>query len=139
MPHKPEMAFFLLTAGGRISCKRCLAVSVRTKAQCLKPALKNSKTQKCQFHGGRSHTPEVLARISRAVTKHAQTTKQAKEQYRLDSALLRALEDALLVLALAHGPRTRGRKPRGYKPVRTQADLIRLFKEMPLRYVLPAS
>ena len=44
----------LSTAGGRICCARCTAQSSRTKLQCGRPALKTSKTQKCQFHGARS-------------------------------------------------------------------------------------
>ena len=42
---------FLLTAGGRICCVRCNAMSKRTRLQCARPALKISRTGKYQFHG----------------------------------------------------------------------------------------
>ena len=51
----------LIAAGGRIVCLRCTAMSKRTKLQCGKPALKISKTQKCQFHGGKSTGPKTEA------------------------------------------------------------------------------
>ena len=43
----------LSVAGSSSQCARCTAMSKRTKEQCGRPALKASKTQKCQFHGGR--------------------------------------------------------------------------------------
>ena len=45
----------LNVAGSSSQCARCTAMSKRTKEQCGRPALKASKTQKCQFHGGRGH------------------------------------------------------------------------------------
>ena len=54
-----HMESSLLTAGGKISCLRCTAKSTRTKLQCGRPALKASKTQKCQFHGGSSTGPKT--------------------------------------------------------------------------------
>ena len=110
-------AQYLQTAGGNITCLRCTAKSSRTKLQCGRPALKTSRTQKCQFHGGRPHTEETLKRISEANTIHGEATKEAKEQYRHDSALIHELEDAVYFLEMAQGPRTRGRKPAGYRGV----------------------
>ena len=49
---KLNLVQIINTAGGRIRCARCTAQSSRTKLQCGRPALKTSKTQKCQFHGG---------------------------------------------------------------------------------------
>jgi len=63
----------LITAGGRIECLRCTAMSKRTRLQCGKPALKTSKTQKCQFHGGKSTGPKTeagKARIAAAQIMH---------------------------------------------------------------------
>ena len=135
MNHLKVLDGTIWTAGGRISCPRCLALSVRTKVQCKKPALKTSRTQKCATHGGRGHTSDALARIAKAHTSHGQTTKAAKVQSRMDSAMLREYEDAMHFLGIAQGPKTRGRKPAGYKPVRTQADLVRMFKERCLHTV----
>ena len=120
---------YLVTSGGNIKCLRCTASSTRTKQQCGKPALKTSTTQKCQVHGGRPHTPETLRRISEANTVHGECSKVAKQQYRDDSVLIHELEDALYVLKMASGPRTRGRKPNGYRGVYSEADVIRMIRE----------
>ena len=126
---------YLQTAGGKITCLRCTAKSTRTKLQCGRPAIKTSRTQKCQYHGGRSHTAATLKRISEANTLHGQATKQAKDQYRHDSALIHELEDAIAVLKMGEGPRIRGPKPKGYKPVRTQADVVRMIQQRLLHIV----
>jgi hypothetical protein len=120
---------YLFTGGGKIRCLRCTAKSSRTKLQCGRPAIKTSRTQKCQYHGGRPHTAETLKRISEANTIHGESTKAAKDQYRHDSALMHELEDADHVLKMGEGPRIRGRKPLGYKPVMTEADVVRMIRE----------
>jgi hypothetical protein len=124
-----EMKQYLITGGGKILCLRCTATSTRTKQQCGRPAIKTSRTQKCQFHGGRPHSEETLKRISQANRLHAKTTKESKKKYRDDSALIHELEDALFVLKMAEGPRTRGRKPTGYRGVRTEKDVIRMIRD----------
>jgi hypothetical protein len=128
-------AQYLQTAGGNITCLRCTAKSTRTKLQCGRPAIKTSRTQKCQYHGGRPHSEETLKRISEANSIHGQASKEAKEQYRHDSALMHELEDAIAVLKMGEGPRIRGPKPKGYKPVRTQADVVRMIQERLLHMV----
>jgi hypothetical protein len=122
-------AKYLKTAGGKINCLRCTAQSSRTKLQCGRPAIKTSRTQKCQYHGGRPHTAETLNRISEANTIHGQATKAAKEQYRHSIELIHELQDSIAVLKIGEGPRIRGPKPKGYKPVRTQADVVRMIQE----------
>ena len=124
-----DKAKYLSTGGGKINCLRCTAKSTRTKQQCGRPAIKTSRTQKCQYHGGRPHSKETLKLISEANTLHGQATKEAKLQYRHDSALMHELEDAIAVLKMGEGPRIRGRKPEGYKPVMTQADVARMIRE----------
>ena len=126
---------YLQTAGGKITCLRCTAQSSRTKFQCGRPAIKTSRTQKCQFHGGRPHSEETLKRISEANTIHGQSTKAAKQQYTHESALIRELEDAVYFLEMAQGPRTRGRKPAGYRGVYTKEDVLRLIHERLLHMV----
>lgn len=128
-------AQYLLTGGGKIICLRCTATSTRTKKQCGRPAIKTSQTQKCQFHGGKQHSEKTLKRISEANIIHGQATKEAKEQYRHDSSLIRELEDAIGVLKMGDGPRIRGPKPKGYKPVRTPADVVRMIQERFLHIV----
>ena len=129
------MELKMITADGNIKCLRCTAKSTRTKNQCGRPAIKTSRTQKCQYHGGRSHSHETLKRISEANTIHGESTKAAKEQYRRDSALMHELEDAVHVLKMGEGPRIRGRKPLGYKPVMTEADVARMVRERLLHIV----
>jgi len=128
-------AKYLLTGGGKITCLRCTAQSSRTKLQCGRPAIKTSRTQKCQFHGGRPHSEETLKRISEANTIHGQATKEAKEQYRHSIELIHELQDAMYVLKMGEGPKIRGPKPKGYKPVRTQADVVRMIQERLLHIV----
>ena len=126
---------YLQTAGGKITCLRCTAQSSRTKFQCGRPAIKTSRTQKCQFHGGKPHTAETLNRISEANTLHGQSSKQAKQEYRRSLELIHELQDAMYVLKMGSGPKIRGPKPKGYKPVRTQADVVRMIQERFLHIV----
>jgi hypothetical protein len=126
---------YLLTAAGKITCLRCTAKSTRTKIQCRKPALRASRTQKCEFHGGRAHSADVLRRISEANTLHGECSIVAKQRQRDESALLHELEDALHVLKMASGPRTRGRKPYGYVAVRSEADVIRMIRQRLLHHM----
>ena len=128
-------AKYLITGGGNIICLRCTAKSTRTKLQCGRPAIKTSRTQKCQFHGGRPHSEETLKRISEANIIHCQATKEVKEQYRHDCALIHELQDAVYVLKMGEGPKIRGPKPKGYKPLRTQADVVRMIQERLLHIV----
>jgi len=126
---------YLVTAAGKITCLRCTAKSTRTKHQCGRPAIKTSRTQKCQYHGGRAHSKDVLRRISDANVLHGQATKEAKQQYRDDAIFIRQLEDAMHVLKMGEGSRIRGRKPAGYKPVHITADVVRMIQERGLHKV----
>jgi hypothetical protein len=119
-------ALYLTTAGGQIKCMRCTACSTRTLQQCGRPALKSSKTQKCQFHGGRSSgpkTPEGKARIAASHTVHGEDSKSARTDRSAASAKLNRLEDAMHLLGMTTAPRTTGRKPRGYEPLKTLDDV----------------
>jgi hypothetical protein len=116
----------LLTGGGKIQCLRCTAKSSRTGVQCGRPALKSSKTQVCQFHGARSTGPKTAegkARISAAHTVHGQDTSAARAERSAGSARLSRIEDAMYLLEMTTAPRTRGRKARGYVPVKTLDDV----------------
>ena len=128
-------AKYLQTAAGKITCLRCTAQSTRTKEQCGRPAIKTSRTQKCQFHGGKFHSQETLKRIAEANTLHGQSTKAAKEQYRHDCALIHELQDAIAVLKMGEGPKIRGPKPKGYRPINTMEDVVRMIQERLLHIV----
>ena len=118
-------------AGGRIRCLRCSARSVRSGLQCAKPAMKSSRTQKCSHHGGRATGAKTAAgrqRIAQANTIHGESTKAARQEYSNTSANLSMLEDCMYLLGMTVEPRIRGRKPAGYIPVRTLADVKRILR-----------
>jgi hypothetical protein len=120
------MDLILFSAAGKIQCMRCTAKSSRTGVQCGRPALKSSKTQVCQFHGARSTGPKTAegkARISAAHTVHGQETNAARAERSAGSARLSRIEDAMYLLEMTTAPRTRGRKARGYVPVKTLDDV----------------
>ena len=123
---KTKYEKFLLTAGGRICCLRCQAQSSRTKAQCGKPAMKSSRTQKCTHHGGRSKgatTAKGKQRIIDASLKHGECTLAERKRHSQISARLSMLEDCMIVLGMGDGLRIRGRKPAGYCPIRTMDEV----------------
>ena len=120
------MEKYMLVASSENECCRCTARSVRTGVQCGRPALKTSKTHKCQFHGGRSLGPksdEGKARIASAHTVHGHETKLARAERSAGSAKLHRLEDAMHLLGMTTAPRTTGRKPCGYEPLKTLDDV----------------
>ena len=126
----------LKTAGGKIICRRCTAKSKRSGEQCRKPALKTSRTQKCQFHGGRSAGPKTeagKARQKASVTKSGNYTKESSEDRASSMRMLHGLEDAMYVLEMTSAPRTRGRKPLGYLPLKTLDDVIHFALDNPVQ------
>ena len=136
MEHEIHTA--LSTAGGKIQCLRCNARSKRTGQQCGRPALKSSKTQKCQFHGGRSTGPKTDAgrqRIADAQTTHGRETNAARQLRSRGSLRLAQLEDAMHVLGMTTANRIRGRKPNGYIPLRTIEDVRRCLLDTELHLV----
>lgn len=124
-----SMPTFLITANGKIQCLRCTANSSRTGVQCGRPALKFSKTQKCQYHGGRSTGPKTTegkARIAAAHTVHGQETETVRAARSVGSARLSRIEDVMYLLEMTTAPRTRGRKARGYVSVKTLDDVRKM-------------
>ena len=107
----------LVTAGGRIKCRRCTAKSSHTKEQCKRPASKLSKTSKCSRHGGLSTGPkteEGKNRIRAAHWKHGRETIKAKKRRSLMNLKIAKLEDMGRTVGLFRGPKRSGRKPNGY-------------------------
>ena len=118
---------YLSTAGGRITCLRCTAKSVRSGNQCLKPALKSSRTNRCGHHGGRNKGPITEAGKARSAAAHVKTgefTKQAIRERSQKLAEMMQLEDACHLLFLTAATRTRGPKPTGYVPLTTIKDVV---------------
>jgi len=86
----------LSTAGGRIVCRRCNAISKRTKLQCGGPAVRG-KT-KCRFHGGLStSTRTELGRqiCAAAKTIHGDDSRLDREINRITMQRLRLYVELL--------------------------------------------
>jgi hypothetical protein len=132
---KTDFDLNLHTAGGTIIGKQCTAKSKRSGKQCRKPALKTSRTQKCEFHGGRSTGPRTEAGKARqraSVITSGNYTKESIEDRSRSALRLAWLEDAMYVLKMTDAPRTRGPKPKGYKPLVTLDDVKRFVMDNPL-------
>jgi hypothetical protein len=109
---------YLVTAGGRIKCKRCQARSSLTKIQCFKPALKGKAV--CGHHGGLSTGPktrEGIQRIKDAHLKHGNETKEARAERSAKSLQFLMLEKIGWHIGMfAEGStKFRGRKPNGFE------------------------
>lgn len=92
----PELA--VVTAGGKIKCRRCVGVSSRTKQQCGHVALKISKASRCKWHGGAStgpRTKEGIEAIRKANTKTGSFTKEAIAERKRKFAELKMLVASL--------------------------------------------
>ncbi|MBT8604895.1 hypothetical protein G6677_00205 [Polynucleobacter paneuropaeus] len=114
MIQNPEQ--YLITAGGKIRCRRCKAQSSRTKLQCAKPSLKGKTV--CQFHGGLSTGPKTQEgkdAIRRAHWKDGESTKESREKQSAKNLMFCYLEDLVNHLPLMPVSNKRvGRKPKGY-------------------------
>ena len=89
------MEQYLSTAGGRITCLRCTAKSVRSGERCRKPAMKTSRTSKCKTHGN-SKGPVTEAGKARSAASHIKTgefTKKAIQERSQKLAEMMNLED----------------------------------------------
>ncbi len=86
----------LVTAGGRITCRRCNAMSKRTRLQCGAPATYGRS--KCKTHGGFSTGPRTkagLERCAKAKTIHGKDTRQDRQGERDTAAYIRYLAGLL--------------------------------------------
>ena len=109
---------YLITAGGRIKCKRCQARSSRKKQQCGKPAIRLKNV--CSTHGGLSSgakSKEGIQRIRDAHWKHGNETKEARDERSAKSLQFLMLEKIGWHVGLFAGGSTRfrGRKPNGFE------------------------
>lgn len=114
--YKPEQ--YLITAGGKIKCKRCQARSSRKKQQCGKPAMRGKNV--CDTHGGLSTGPkttEGIKRIQSAQWKHGNETKEARAERSAKSLQFLMLEMIGWHVGLFTESSTkfRGRKPNGFE------------------------
>ena len=101
----------LITAGSKITCRRCQALSKRTGKQCGAPADRHSKTSKCKWHGGRSTGPKTeqgRAKCAEAKTVHGNSTREKRKQNAVSATRLLLLRDLGLRIGLF------GSKPTGW-------------------------
>ena len=69
-------------------------------------------------------TAEGKQRIAQAQLKHGFYSKAGLEAKHAESIQLRQLEDIAVLIGMIQGPRTRGCKPRGYRPI-TSMDAVK--------------
>ena len=116
----------LVTAGGKIICRRCQAMSKRTGKQCGAAADRLSKTSKCKWHGGRSTGPKTeqgRQRCAAAKTIHGKDTRAKRAQNAVSATRLLLLRDLGLRIGL-FGPEPTGwagRRPRYYPFTQTMS------------------
>ena len=84
--------------------------SSQSKTECKPQGLLSAK-----WNGPR--TAEGRQRIAQAQLKHGFYSKASIEAKHAESVQLRQLEDIAYLTGLIQGPRTRGCKPQGYRPI----------------------
>ena len=97
------------TAGGRIICKQCQAMSKRTRLQCGAPAVKGKNV--CRTHGGLSTGPKTeqgRAKCAEAKTIHGNSTREKRKQNAVSATRLLLLRDLGVKIGLF------GSKPTGW-------------------------
>lgn len=68
-------------------------------------------------------TAEGRQQIAQAQLKHGAFSKAGIEAKHAESIQLRQLEDIAVLIGMIQGPRTRGCKPRGYRPITSMEDV----------------
>jgi hypothetical protein len=104
----------VITAAGRIKCRRCGATSKRSGLQCGAVAIRGKG--RCRFHGGRSTGPKTTegrARCAAAKTVHGRDTRKARKELSEGLARLAALEALGFSLGMFTGLELVGRSPEG--------------------------
>lgn len=82
--------------------------------------IKVSKSLKYIIQSGECRGPKTAEgkqRIAQAQLKHGFYSKAGIEAKHAEAIQLRQLEDIAFLTGLIHGPRTRGCKPQGYRPI----------------------
>ena len=102
-------------------------MSKHTRQQCRKPALKASRTQKCGHHGGGAksgkQSAEGKARIGAAHRIHGRETNTVRQERSQGALRMALIEDVAHAIGLITATRTTGRKPAGYRPIKTLEEV----------------
>jgi len=113
--HCMQTEQWLITAGGKIRCQRCQAMSKRSRLQCGSPAVAGKHV--CVIHGGRSTGPLTeagRAKCAQIKTVHGQSTRQSRLELREELIRVAMIEEMARMIGMITGPRSRGRRP-GYR------------------------
>ena len=81
----------------------------------VKTEVKKQDSASVKWNGPR--TAEGKQRIAQAQLKHGFYSKVGLEAKHAESIQLRQLEDIAYLIGLIQGPRMRGAKPQGYRPI----------------------
>ena len=95
--------------------RACMSEKDRVKKSKLQVRAEGRTLVKIKWNGPR--TAEGKQRIAQAQLKHGFYSKAGLEAKHAESIQLRQLEDIAYLTGLIQGPRTRGCKPRGYRPI----------------------
>jgi hypothetical protein len=90
----------------------------------VKTEVKKQDSESVKWNGPRS--AEGKQRIAQAQLKHGFYSKAGLEAKHSESIQLRQLEDIAHLTGLIQGPRMRGAKPQGYRPITSMAAVIAL-------------
>ena len=126
---------YLLTLGGRVTCKRCQARSKRTRNQCCAPAMVDKNV--CRFHGGKSTGPKSevgLQRCAQSRWVHGNETTSMRMERSIASAELALLESMGFEFGIMSGLKSRGPKPHRMAQVLPELHaLVRHLRSQKLR------
>jgi hypothetical protein len=89
--------------------------------------MRQSRTSKCKLHGGASSGPATESgkkKIAVSKTTHGSSARKDRAQLVRESVALMHFEDIGYIIGMLSGPRTRGRKPQGYIPIKTLGQAI---------------
>ena len=79
------------------------------------------KQEAPSFKWSGPRTTEGKQRIAQAQLKHGFYSKAGLEAKHAEAIQLRQLEDIAVLIGMIQGPRIRGCKPRGYRPITSMA------------------
>lgn len=100
--------------------KQCSAKSKRTGLPCNNPAAYGCKT--CKMHGARK-TESIKRGTQHPNFVHGMRTLENQKERSAVSCRLQQIEDAMHLLGMTDALRSRGRKARGYKKLKSLHEI----------------
>ena len=111
----PQKTHILLKLAPKLSGQLRGVMSDKVSVKQVKLEHKNQGLVSSKWNGPR--TAEGKQRIAQAQLKHGFYSKAGLEAKHVEAIQRRELEDIAYLTGLIKGPRTRGCKPRGYRPI----------------------